>query len=146
MGKDAWLHLPVKVMLYLARGWAVHMGSAPSGWPATLPSEARRKAQRAAPRGNTGRGAPITYEKGAHAHLQPPAWGPRTPGTSLRVSFLPWAGPDPTAGVPGRVRLQEPRLLAGHAWHGCSFLLPFSYSLGSISAVFANMLPQAQVS
>ena len=47
MGKDAWLHLPVKVMLYLARGWAVHMGSAPSGWPATLPSEARRKAQRA---------------------------------------------------------------------------------------------------
>lgn len=27
MGKDAWLHLPVKVMLYLARGWAVHMDS-----------------------------------------------------------------------------------------------------------------------
>lgn len=29
MEKDAWLHLPGKVMLYLARGWAVHMDSPP---------------------------------------------------------------------------------------------------------------------
>lgn len=94
MGKDAWLHLPVKVTLYLARGWAVHMGSAPSGWPAAPPSEARRKAQRAAPQGNTGRGAPITYEKGT-CHPQPPAWGPQD-ARHLPLSFLSalgWARP-----------------------------------------------------
>lgn len=105
LGKDAWLHLPVKVMLYLARGWAVHMGSAPSGWPATPPSEARRKAQRAAPRGNTGCGAPITYEKGAHAHLQPPAWGPQD-ARHLPPSFLSalgWARPDGWSPRPCRV-------------------------------------------
>lgn len=105
LGKDAWLHLPVKVMLYLARGWAVHMGSAPSGWPATLPSEARRKAQRAAPRGNTGCGAPITYEKGAHAHLQPLAWGPQD-ARHLPPSFLSalgWARPDGWSPRPCRV-------------------------------------------
>ena len=76
MGKDAWLHLPVKVMLYLASGWAVHTGSAPSGWPAALPSEARRRAQRAAAQGKARRGAPITYEKGARAAPPVPSVGP----------------------------------------------------------------------
>lgn len=47
MGKAVWLHLPVKVMLYLARGRAVHTVSPPSGWPAAEPSVARRRAQRA---------------------------------------------------------------------------------------------------
>lgn len=49
MGKAVWLHLPVKVMLYLARGRAVHTESPPSGWLAVVPSVASRRAQRALP-------------------------------------------------------------------------------------------------
>lgn len=49
LGKAVWLHLPVKVMLYLARGRAVHTESPPSGWLAVVPSVASRRAQRALP-------------------------------------------------------------------------------------------------
>lgn len=49
MGNAVWLHLPVKVMLYLARGRAVQTDSPPSGWLATEPSVVRRTAQRALP-------------------------------------------------------------------------------------------------
>ena len=49
MGKAVWLHLPVKVRLYLASGRAVQTDSAPSGWLAADPRVARRRAQRALP-------------------------------------------------------------------------------------------------
>lgn len=49
MGKAVWLHLPVKVMLYLARGRAVQTDSPPSGWLASQPSAVRRRAHRALP-------------------------------------------------------------------------------------------------
>ena len=70
------------------------------------------------PGGTPDVGLPSPTRRGHMLTSSPQRGAPRTPGTSLQVSSLPWAGPDPTAGVPGRVRLQEPRLLAGHAWHG----------------------------
>lgn len=105
--------------LYLARGWAVHMGSPPSGWPAEQPSVARRRAQRAPPQGVAGLGVPITYEKGGHMlhHwspmpcARPLVTGPR--GRRAPPSTFPLqapAGPDPVAGKPSRVGLQEPKV------------------------------------
>lgn len=62
LGKAVWLHLPVKVMLYLARGRAVQTDSPPSGWPVAEPRTARRKAQRALPREKLT--FSITYSRG----------------------------------------------------------------------------------
>lgn len=62
LGNAVWLHLPVKVMLYLARGRAVQMDSPPSGWPVVEPSMARRKAQRALSREKLT--FSITYSRG----------------------------------------------------------------------------------
>lgn len=62
LGNAVWLHLPVKVMLYLARGRAVQMDSPPSGWLVVEPSMARRKAQRAPSREKLT--FSITYSRG----------------------------------------------------------------------------------
>lgn len=116
LGKDAWLHLPVKVMLYLASGWAVHMGSAPSGWPAALPSEARRRAQRTATQGKARRGAPITYEKGARAAPPVPGVGP--PGRQAPPSEFPlWLGP-------GQTPRLESQAESGYSSPGCWQVTP----------------------
>lgn len=61
MGKAVWLHLPVKVMLYLAGALAEQTDSPPRGRPAA-PSVARRRAQRALPRAAAGLGFSITWE------------------------------------------------------------------------------------
>lgn len=86
LGNAVWLHLPMKVMLYLARGRAVQTDSPPSGWLVVEHIMARRKTQRALPRARLT--FSITYSRGRE-ELAPLVPGPLSTEPQERTERAP---------------------------------------------------------